>query len=164
MQDAIELAVKPKKRINSRDKGKRGERAWRNVLRSEGFAKAYRAQQYCGSNDSADVICPELPTLHFEVKIGNQVPVKIYDFMTQAVNDCAANTPIVACKRDNCEWLVLMRPDDFFAIVRESDRVKTIHCPDCKFTNVKKNGFTAKLKQKYRCLNESCERFCFIVE
>jgi hypothetical protein len=54
--------------MNSRQKGKRVERLWRDQLREAGFLKAFRGQQYCGSAGNADVVCPELPTIHFEVK------------------------------------------------------------------------------------------------
>lgn len=152
--------IKTKKRINSKQKGKRGELQWRNVLHAEGFNTAYRAQQYCGSNDSADVICPELPTLHFEVKVGNQIPSKLYDFMSQARNDCGDNTPILAVRRDNCEWLVVMASADYFALVKESDAIQAIVCPECKTTNTCKNGKNHKA-QKYLCRNDACERVSF---
>lgn len=112
------------KRINSRDKGKRGERAWVKELHVNGFNGARRSQQYCGSADSADVIVPSLPSVHHEVKIGNQVPKKIYDFIDQAKNDCGINMPIVAIKRDHCEWLVVMRAEDWCSLIKETDRVK----------------------------------------
>ena len=54
--------------MNSREKGKRGERRWRDVLRDAGFQKAHRGVQYSGSPDSPDVACPELRGIHFEVK------------------------------------------------------------------------------------------------
>jgi hypothetical protein len=53
--------------MNSRQKGKRGERAWRDVLLAHGF-QARRGRQFPGSPDSPDVVCPDLPTVHFEVK------------------------------------------------------------------------------------------------
>lgn len=45
--------------INSRQKGKRGERLWRDQLREQGFT-ARRGQQYAGGIESPDVICEEL--------------------------------------------------------------------------------------------------------
>ena len=53
--------------MNSRDKGKRGERQWRDELRKNGY-HARRGQQFSGSPDSPDVICDGLPWAHFEVK------------------------------------------------------------------------------------------------
>ena len=53
--------------MNSRAKGARGERLWRDELRKEGFT-ARRGQQFAGGTDSPDVICEELKWLHQEVK------------------------------------------------------------------------------------------------
>ena len=55
---------------SQREKGKRGERMFRDVLRDAGFDSAYRTQQFSGAcpEGSADVRCPQLPSLHFEVK------------------------------------------------------------------------------------------------
>jgi len=53
--------------VNSREKGKRGERQWRDELRANGYA-ARRGQQFAGSAESPDVVCDSLPWIHFEVK------------------------------------------------------------------------------------------------
>jgi len=45
--------------MNSREKGKRGERQWRDELRANGYT-ARRGQQFAGSPDSPDVVCEEL--------------------------------------------------------------------------------------------------------
>lgn len=58
-------------RVNSRAKGKRGELAAVNYLKSLGFADARRTAQYNGRFGRGDVECPEsLPTLNVEVKFG----------------------------------------------------------------------------------------------
>lgn len=57
-------------KINSREKGKRGERAWRDELRKMGFTSAIRGVQHQGGKDSPDVVCDELPGVHCEVKFG----------------------------------------------------------------------------------------------
>lgn len=49
----------------SRDKGARGEREFRDLLREHGF-EARRGQQFAGGNDSPDVVT-DLPC-HVEVK------------------------------------------------------------------------------------------------
>lgn len=152
--------LKKKKRINSRDKGKRGERAWRDQLREAGFLKSYRGQQYCGTEGNADVVCPELPTLHFEVKYTEKF--NAYDALWQSVRDCGTKTPIVAHKRNNCDWLVVMRAVDWFGMIKDAGYAKTIFCPDCKTTDVIKMGYTEKLNQRYRCLNNACQRQTFI--
>lgn len=54
--------------VNSRAVGIRGELDARDLLRSVGF-KAHRGQQHKGTNDSPDVVCPEIAKVgHLEVK------------------------------------------------------------------------------------------------
>jgi hypothetical protein len=67
--------------INSRQKGKRGERQWRDELRANGYA-ARRGQQFSGSPESPDVVCDGLPWAHFEVKLVERLNVG--DAMAQA--------------------------------------------------------------------------------
>lgn len=115
--------------MNSRAKGCRGEREWRDVLRAEGYT-ARRGQQFAGGCDSPDVICEDLPGIHFEVKrveAGNP-----YNWMAQAVRDASGGgvvptlMPVVAHKRNNCDWLVVLRASDFFSLVRESHLVTNV--------------------------------------
>ena len=49
--------------INSRAKGARGERMWRDQLRAEGYT-AKRGQQHAGGQDSPDVVCEEMKFHH----------------------------------------------------------------------------------------------------
>jgi hypothetical protein len=101
--------------MNSREKGKRGERAWRDELRAQGY-DARRGQQFAGGGDSPDVIS-ELP-FHFEVKFVENLNLR--DAMEQAARDAApGKPPVVAHKRSNSPWLVTMRAEDWFALVRE---------------------------------------------
>jgi uncharacterized protein YqcC (DUF446 family) len=127
--------------MNSRQKGKRVERLWRDQLREAGFLKAYRGQQYCGSAGDADVVCPELPTIHFEVK-GVQ-NLNALTAMKQAIADCGTKTPVVAHKKNNEPWLVTMLAEDWLRLVRSSDWVKLptlqamvegAHAEDCGYT------------------------------
>jgi hypothetical protein len=115
-------------KMNSRAKGCRGEREFRDVLRAAGFCKARRGQQYSGSTDSPDVVCPELPSIHFEVKRcerGN-----VYDWVNQAWWDskvlCGASNllPVVAHKRNNMPWLAILSMDSFLELLKETNRVK----------------------------------------
>lgn len=106
--------------MNSRAKGCRGERLWRDELRAEGYT-ARRGQQFSGRNGGADVVCDELSSFHFEVKFterGNP-----YDWIAQAKHDseAARRLPVVAHKRKNSEWLVMMPSRVFFELVRQSD-------------------------------------------
>lgn len=87
--------AKHAKGMNSREKGKRGERQWRDVLRAHGYM-ARRGQQFAGSPDSPDVVCDELKWAHFEVK--NVEHLNVYDGMEQAERDAMGE-----CRRQNAE-------------------------------------------------------------
>jgi Holliday junction resolvase len=110
--------------VNSRAKGKRGERAWRDELRANGY-DARRGQQFSGSPDSPDVICEALAFLHFEVKCVERLNIE--DAMEQARRDAARQAgpaptnekiPIVAHKRNHRRWLVTMDAEMFFRLLR----------------------------------------------
>jgi Holliday junction resolvase len=101
--------------IHSRNKGKRGERAWRDELRANGYA-ARRGQQFSGSPDSPDVICDALASLHFEVKCVERLNIE--DAMAQARRDAGVKTPVVAHKRNHRRWLVTLDAEDFFRLLR----------------------------------------------
>jgi hypothetical protein len=118
--------------MNSREKGKRGERLWRDELRAAGF-NARRGQQFSGSADSPDVICAELGWIHFEVKCVERLNIE--EAMEQARIDCHLSpalspyggegeghsikkVPVVAHKRSRRPWLVTMEAEVFFQLVK----------------------------------------------
>jgi Holliday junction resolvase len=101
--------------MNSREKGKRGERQWRDELRAQGYA-ARRGQQFSGSPDSPDVVCEELRWIHFEVKAVERLNIE--DAMEQARRDSAEKIPIVAHRRNFRPWLVTMTAEVFFQFLR----------------------------------------------
>ena len=103
---------------NSRQKGARGERLWRDELRANGY-NARRGQQYSGGNDSPDVFCEEMSD-HFwpEVKFVEKLNVRLA--YAQAERDCdGEQIPYVAHKQSNKEWLVTMSADSFFALAEQ---------------------------------------------
>jgi hypothetical protein len=100
--------------MNCCQKGKRGERVWRDQLRARGY-EARRGQQFSGSPDGPDVICPDLPGFHFEVKHTERL--NVHEAMAQAVNDAADNVPVVVHRRNRNDWLVTMRADDWFDLL-----------------------------------------------
>ena len=111
--------------MNSRNKGKRGERQWRDELRANGD-HARRGQQFAGGSESPDVVCEELDWIHFEVKAVERLNIE--DAMDQARRDqarlgcnaaAAAKIPIVAHKRNHRRWLVTMEAEFFFELIRE---------------------------------------------
>ena len=106
--------------MNSLRKGKRGERAFRDLLRSFGFV-ATRGQQYRGGPDSPDVICPALP-IHWEAKVGLKHHLGAA-FRQADLEKSPNHIPVVASRRDRKEWMVYLRATDFLEIVRRSDLV-----------------------------------------
>ena len=132
--------------MNSRQKGARGERQWRDELRAQGYA-ARRGQQFSGSSDSPDVVCPALPWIHFEVKAVERLNIE--EAMEQARRDSNRSrvqgrgsraaeesngsstspnplleergqqkVPIVAHRRSFRPWLVTMEAETFFRFLR----------------------------------------------
>jgi hypothetical protein len=113
--------------MNSREKGKRGERWWRDELRANGYA-ARRGQQFCGSPESPDVVCEELSWIHFEVKCVERLNIE--DAMDQTRRDSGEGVPILVHKRNFRSGLITMDVETFFKFLRrnlppESSETKT---------------------------------------
>jgi Holliday junction resolvase len=107
--------------MNSRDKGKRGEREWAEYLTQMGFP-ARRGQQFKGGPDSPDVICDSLPRWHWEVKRTERL--QIYKAMAQAEEERPKDaTSAVAHRNNRGEWLVVLRAADFLRLLAEVQRV-----------------------------------------
>lgn len=99
----------------SRDKGKRGERDWALFCRGQGY-DCRRTSQYCGkSGDASDVV--GLPGIHIEVKRTERLD--LYGAVFQAQRDAMPGAlPIVAHRRNDREWLVVMSAEDWFELFR----------------------------------------------
>lgn len=111
--------------VNSRDKGKRGERAWAAFLKEQGF-HAWRGAQHAGrgvtGGAAPDVVCPDLPGIHWEVKFTQAF--RLWDALVQAISDALpGQKPVVAHRKNHGDWVVVMRADDFFDILRDSEEV-----------------------------------------
>lgn len=100
--------------LNSREKGKRGERLLRDLFIEHGFP-ARRGQQFAGGTDSPDVIVPDLPDYHLESKFVEKLDV--YKAMEQAVRDAGHKTPLVFHKKSRTDWHVTIRAEDFFELI-----------------------------------------------
>ena len=103
--------------MNSKRKGADGEREWAAFCRSQGY-ECRRTAQYCGNTgDASDVV--GLPGVHIEVKRVERLNIE--DAMAQAIRDSAksGSLPIVAHRKNHCEWLVTMRAEDWFQMYRE---------------------------------------------
>jgi len=102
--------------MNSCQKGKRGERELRDVIRANGF-DCRRGQQFSGSPDSPDVVSSDLKAVHFECKRTEKL--SIYAAMAQAQTDCGNKHPIVAHKKNHAEWLFVMTEQTLFALIKD---------------------------------------------
>ena len=99
-------------RINSRDKGKRGELELAHLLSSYGY-KCIRGQQYSGINGDADVV--GLDGIHIECKRVENL--NLDKAMEQSIRDKRANEiPVVIHRKNRQPWKVTMLLDDFMKL------------------------------------------------
>jgi len=97
------------KKINSREKGKTGEREFAALCREHGFKNARRGQQFNGL-EGKDVV--GLEGIHIEVKRVERL--NIDKAMKQSIEDSKeGEIPIVAHRRNREEWKVTMRAEDW---------------------------------------------------
>jgi hypothetical protein len=101
--------------LNSRRKGKVGEREFAALLREHGF-DARRGQQFSGGSESPDVVSEALGWLHVEVKRVQNL--NLTDACVQAEGDCGGKPWIVAHRRNHSPWLITMRAETFFRLLR----------------------------------------------
>lgn len=103
--------------MNSRRKGKEGELALVKKLKEYGY-DVRRSQQYAGINGDADVAGIE--GLHIECKRCQQV--RDEEFIKQAERDARGNeVPVVMYRRNNEQWKVCMRLEDFMKIWKKAE-------------------------------------------
>ena len=98
----------------SKQKGKRGERSFRDKLREYGFI-ADR-----GWADAVDIRCPELP-FHFEVKFRERLDLR--GAYNQAATASGKRTPCVAHRSSRTPWMITLSADDFLKLVQHSDLI-----------------------------------------
>ncbi|MBA4150301.1 MAG: hypothetical protein H0X66_19495 [Verrucomicrobia bacterium] len=101
--------------MNSRTKGKVGEREFAALLRENGF-DARRGQQFSGSAESPDVVSEALAWLHVEVK--RVQALNLADACAQAEGDCGGKPWIVAHRKNHAPWLITMTAETFFRLIR----------------------------------------------
>lgn len=101
--------------MNSRRKGKVGEREFASLLREHGF-DARRGVQFSGGADSPDVVSEALRFLHIEVK--RTQALNLADACAQAEGDCGGKPWIVAHRRNHAPWLITMTAEVFFQFLR----------------------------------------------
>lgn len=103
--------------INSRRKGAEGERSLAKKLKEYGY-DCRRTVQYCGkSGEAADII--GLPGIHIECKRVERLNLE--DAMAQSKRDAReGEVPTVMHRKNNCEWLVTMRLEDWIEFYKEA--------------------------------------------
>lgn len=104
--------------INSKQKGKNGELELARKLREHGY-DVRRSVQYNGKAEEGQPDLIGMPHIHIECKRTERL--NLYDAMEQAKRD-SANTgemPVVFHRRNNCEWLAVLRLDDFMELYKE---------------------------------------------
>lgn len=100
--------------INSREKGKVGERELANLCKKYGFNKVRRGQQYSGI-EGEDVV--GLDGVHVEVKRVERL--NLSKAMRQAIDDAKGEkVPVVAHRKNYENWLITMRVEDWFELYR----------------------------------------------
>jgi Holliday junction resolvase len=103
----------------SREKGKRGEREFAELLREHGY-DARRGQQFAGGGDSPDVVV-NLP-IHFEVKRTESFSPS---YLAQAERDAhPANQPVVAWKRNGAPWRIFCDARHYLGLWQKIDRLE----------------------------------------
>lgn len=101
--------------INSREKGKRGERELASTLREYGY-ETRRGEQYSGANGDADVV--GLPGIHIECKRVERLNIE--DAMAQSKHDARRDEiPVVMHRKNDCEWLVTMQLSQWIELYRD---------------------------------------------
>lgn len=104
--------------INSKQKGKRGENEIVRKLKEYGY-NTRRSVQYNGKADDGQADLIGLDGIHVEVKRVERL--NIYDAIEQAKRDSknSDNLPAVFHRKNNCEWLVTMRLEDWIKLYRD---------------------------------------------
>lgn len=109
--------------VDSREKGKRGERLAAAALR-ELFGwtadECRRAQQYKGTVESCDLEVSQTPDVHWEIKFVEKL--NLWAAMARAVQDCGPKVPVVMHKRSREDWLVTVRLSDLLRFCESVNR------------------------------------------
>lgn len=108
------------KRINSRAKGARGERELASKLREYGYCKAERDGQQGKGNAGEHPDVKGIDGMHIECKRVERL--QLSDAMCQSIADAReGEMPVVMHKKNNEEWFVTLRLDDFMKLWRSYD-------------------------------------------
>lgn len=97
---------------NSRRKGASGELEAAHALNAVlPHAQARRAQQYCGHETAADLVCEGLDGVMIEVK--RRQSMNVHKVMKESQAHCTEGMlPMILHRKDNEEWLLTIRLED----------------------------------------------------
>ena len=95
--------------LQSRNKGKRGEREAAAELQRLFNVDARRGCQFQGGDESPDVVV-DIPDLHLEVKRCEDF--RIYNALAQATEDAGDKIPVVLHRQNRQPWVAVVRLDD----------------------------------------------------
>ena len=136
-----------RRNMNSREKGKKGERELAGILKAHGY-RARRGQQYCGTSGEADVV--GIPGVHIECK--RVEALNIYTAMAQAVRDARpGEIPTVFHRKNREDWLVTMRLEDYLEERRAKDEAAGYRSPVIVPTNRDRPGAGDKETREPEC-------------
>src|SRR5690348_11341048 len=108
--------------VNSRQKGKAGEREFAQELQKHGF-DARRGQQYSGLGGD-DVVVAGRPDWHVEVKRVQRLNVP--QAMAQALTDAGQRLAILAHRQNRSRWLITMTLPAWIDLVARADRAVVV--------------------------------------
>ncbi len=98
----------------SRLKGKKGEREVANIL-SEQLGLVVRRKLGQARDGGHDLT----QTGRFAWEVKRRARISVHEWVDQAVAACGPHdTPVVACRGDGKEWLVVMRLEDALPLIR----------------------------------------------
>lgn len=106
--------------MNSREKGKRGERELAAKLRELGFGDARRGVQYSGADGSADI--EGLDGIHIECKLRDRLNLEMAYDQSRRDADRRGDIPTVMHRKTNdpykTGWLVTLSLEHFASIYK----------------------------------------------
>ena len=106
-------------KINSREKGRRGEVELSKLLNDYGFTTE-RMSQYCGKTGVPDV--QGLPDIHIECKRVEKLNLEeAYDQSCRDAKD--GEIPTVMYRKNRRKWMVAMSLDDWIQLYTETHHV-----------------------------------------
>jgi Holliday junction resolvase len=107
--------------LNSKNKGKVGEREIAQILTHQGGWQARRTgfMQSQQNHGAADVECKALP-IHWEVKRTEKV--SLHDWIAQAKGGAKEEEiPVIAWRKNNAPWYAILPLDDLIEILQCAD-------------------------------------------